>query len=160
MDFILQPWPWYITGPLVGLSVPLLLLLTGKSLGISSSLQHIGSACMPNSKLPYLSQNNWRKNSWNLIFVAGIILGGFIASQFLSAEPVRLLPAELSSGWGLVQLAVGGFLVGFGTRYANGCTSGHTIMGISLLNWPSLAATAAFFAGGLFMTFLATTFFS
>lgn len=153
LEWILQPWPWYISGPLIGLTVPLLLLLSGKNFGISSSLRHIGSACAPNSKLPYLSSNDWRKNSWSLIFVLGIVLGGFIATQLLSTEPLPLLPDEYYSLSGAIRLIIGGVLVGFGVRYANGCTSGHTIMGLSLLNWPSLVATIAFFAGGLFTTF-------
>lgn len=154
LDWILQPWPWYISGPLIGLTVPLLLLLSGKSLGISSSLRHIGSVCTPNSKLPYLRDNDWRKHSWNLIFVFGIAIGGFVGAQLLSAEPVQYLPESYSSLSGAVKLMIGGLLVGFGVRYANGCTSGHTIMGLSLLHWPSLVATISFFVGGLLTTHL------
>ena len=55
---------------------------------------------------------------------------------------------------GFIMMVIGGFLVGFGTRYANGCTSGHSIMGISNLQLSSLIATCCFFAGGLIMTWL------
>lgn len=149
MEAILAPWPWYIAGPLIGLTVPLLLLLTGKSFGISSSFRHLGSLCSPRSNIDYLKQNDWRGESWNLVFVVGIVLGGLIGNTVLSAESVALLPAHYAGWSGAFKLLLGGVLVGFGTRYADGCTSGHAIMGLSLLNWPSLVATLSFFAGGL-----------
>lgn len=155
MEAILQPWPWYVAGPLIGLTVPILLFLTGKSLGISSSFRHLCSIVLPTSKLDYLRQNNWRKESWNLIFVGGIFVGAFIAANFLSATPPTFLPDHYYSASGIAKLLIGGILVGFGTRYANGCTSGHTIMGLANLQWSSLVASICFFAGGLLMTALA-----
>lgn len=154
MEWLLQPWPWYISGPLIGLSVPALLLLSGKTLGISSSFRHLCSITSPGSKLEYLRTNDWRKEAWNLVFVVGILLGGFIATQFLSSSPISLLPDHYYSWGGALLLLVGGIFVGFGTRYADGCTSGHTIMGLSNLKWPSLVATISFFVGGLIMTAL------
>jgi len=158
MDWLMQPWPWYVSGPLIGLMVPVLLLLAGKSFGVSSSFRHLGSICSPRTKLPYLKNNDWRKQRWNLIFVAGIVIGAFIATQFLSATPISLLPDDYYSGSGLIRLALGGLLVGFGVRYADGCTSGHTITGLSNLQWPSLVATISFFVGGLIMTYLLLPF--
>ena len=167
-----QPWPWYISGPLIGLMVPLLLLIGNKSFGISSSLRHICAAAFP-AKIPFF-QYEWKKEIWNLFFVTGILLGGvFVAAFFNNPEPVRVnpalvaeleqygisdyrgvVPAELFN-WsalfslrGFVMIVVGGFLVGFGTRYAGGCTSGHAIMGLSNLQLPSLIATISFMAGG------------
>ena len=154
MQWIMQPWPWYIAGPLIGLMVPLLLLLTGKSFGVSTSLQHINAMCAPKSSLPYLKNYNWRQNQWRLIFIVGIIAGAVIASQWLSAEPVQFLPTMYNSWGGTAALIIGGLLVGFGARYADGCTSGHTIMGLSNLQWPSLVASVAFFAGGLLMVWV------
>ena len=151
MDWLLQPWPWYVSGPLIGLIIPMLLLLTGKTFGISTSFQHIGSMCMPNTRLPYLKNYDWRGNSWRLLFVVGIVLGSYLAAQFLSTTPPSFLPNNYYTWGGLGRLAVGGLLVGFGTRYAGGCTSGHTIMGLSNLQWPSLVATVSFFVGGLAM---------
>lgn len=151
IDWLLQPWPWYIAGPLIGLMVPVLLLLTGRSFGVSASFQHLGAMCAPRSKLPYFSQYDWRNNQWRLLFVIGIALGALIGSTLLSATPVQFLPDHYYSGGGLIILAIGGVLVGFGTRYAGGCTSGHTIMGLSNLQWTSLIASASFFAGGLLM---------
>jgi uncharacterized protein len=175
IEFIKQPWPWYVAGPLIGLTVPLLLILGNKTFGISSSLRHVCAACVP-AKIPFFSYD-WKKEVWNLFFVAGVLIGGFLVAQFLtSPNPVQispklaeelqqygitnyhnLVPADVFS-WqqlftvrGLVMMIGGGFLVGFGTRYAGGCTSGHAIMGLSNLQWPSLVATISFMAGGFLM---------
>lgn len=152
MDWLMKPWPWWISGILIGLTVPLLYVLADKAFGISTSLQEIGALCAPKSKLEYLSKFDRRENLWLIVFVAGIAIGSFIATRFLSSEPTRFLPETFASTSGAIKLLVGGFLVGFGTRYAGGCTSGHSITGISNLNWPSLLATICFFAGGLAVT--------
>jgi len=175
LDFLKDPWPWYIAGPLIGLTVPALLILGNKSFGISSSLRHACAACMP-AKIPFF-QYNWKKEVWNLFFVLGIFFGGVIAVNFLgNPKPIDLNPnlvEELSQygitnydsivpvdifNWesvlsikGILIIIVGGFLVGFGTRYAGGCTSGHAIMGISNLQWPSMVATICFMIGGIVM---------
>ena len=175
LSWLQNPWPWYFAGPLIGLMVPLLLLTSNKSLGVSSSLRHICAACFP-AKLPFFHYD-WKKEVWNLFFVAGILLGGYLAITFLPAthpiqvnehlvtelqgygmsRPETLIPNDLFS-WsslltlkGFAMMVLGGFLVGFGTRYAGGCTSGHSIMGLSTLQWPSLVATCCFLAGGFIM---------
>jgi hypothetical protein len=176
IEYLKQPWPWYVAGPLIGLTVPALLILGNKAFGISSSLRHICAACLP-SKVPFFNYD-WRKERWNLFFVFGIFLGGMIAGHYLSnPNPVDINPklkAELASygihqlnqlvpvdlmSWqsllsprGFILMVVGGFLVGFGTRYAGGCTSGHSITGISNLQWPSLIATLCFMIGGFIMS--------
>lgn len=153
MDAIMtQPWPWWLSGILIGLTVPLLYLLSGKAFGISTSLQEIGAVCAPHSKLEYLSKFDRKSNAWLIVFAVGIAVGSFIATRFLSAEPIVFLPESFSSVGGAIKLLVGGFLIGFGTRYAGGCTSGHSITGIANFNWPSLVATICFFAGGLAVT--------
>ncbi|HEK19536.1 YeeE/YedE family protein [Mucilaginibacter sp.] len=178
MELIKQPWPWYVAGPLIGLIVPALLILGNKAFGISSSLRHICAACVP-ADISFFKYD-WKKESWNLFFALGIIAGGFIATYFLSVpgqvninpdtvaslkqQGIKdfsgLLPKDIFSFSalltlrGLVFIIVGGFLVGFGTRYAGGCTSGHAIMGISSLQWPSLVATCCFMVGGFAMTWL------
>lgn len=171
-EFLKQPWPWYISGPLIGLMVPGLLLIGNKSFGISSSFRHICAACMP-AKISFF-QYDWKKEIWSFFFIAGILLGGIaVALWFQNPQPVSinsklitelqqygvndyngLIPSDLFS-WssllsakGFILIVVGGFLVGFGTRYAGGCTSGHAIMGLSTLQLPSLIATISFMAGG------------
>lgn len=175
IEFIKQPWPWYVAGPLIGLMVPTLLLIGNKTLGISSSLRHVCAICIP-AKIPFFSYN-WKKEVWNLFFVAGVIIGGMIVAFFLMSsspavlnpklitelqsygisEQKNLLPVELfswqslASAKGIFFIVFGGFLVGFGTRYAGGCTSGHAIMGLSNLQLPSLIATICFMVGGFIM---------
>ncbi len=182
LEFLKQPWPWYVAGPLIGLTVPALLLLGNKSFGISSSLRHICAACMP-ARIPFF-QYNWRKEMWNLFFVTGILVGGVLAAWLLAnPAPIEVDPrltAELAGygvtnyesivpldlfNWpslltarGFVLMVAGGFLVGFGTRYAGGCTSGHAIMGLSNLQWPSFVATCCFMAGGFIMANLILPF--
>ncbi|MBV7529094.1 YeeE/YedE family protein [Chitinophaga sp. sic0106] len=177
-----QPWPWYVAGPLIGLTVPLLLILGNKTFGISSSLRHVCAACIP-AKIPFFTYE-WKKEKWNLVFALGILLGGFLAMTFLrdgTAVTVHphlvnelsgygikdyssLIPADLFNWqqlftWrGVIMMVGGGFLVGFGTRYAGGCTSGHSIMGLSSLQWPSLVATCCFMAGGFIMANLILPF--
>jgi uncharacterized membrane protein YedE/YeeE len=172
IQWIQKPWPWWIAGPLIGLMVPALLILGNKTFGISSSLRHICAACFP-ANISFF-RYDWKKEAWNLFFAAGIVAGGFIAADLLSNHaPVAvdpalkaslntygienfngLVPADLFN-WpnlftlkGFLLMVVGGFMVGFGTRYAGGCTSGHSIMGLSNLQWPSLVATCCFMAGG------------
>ena len=151
MEKILEPWPWYVTGPLIGLMVPAMLLLAGKKFGISSSFRDIGAICSPNTKISYL-QYDWRSYIWRIFLVVGVVIGGFIGNHLLSAEPVPFLPEAYFSLKGILFLGIGGLLVGFGTRYADGCTSGHTIMGISDLQLTSVVASISFFIGGLIMT--------
>lgn len=151
MEWITQPWPWYISGPLIGLTVPALLLLSGKTFGLSTSFQHLGAMCSSRSKLPYFKDYDWRNNNWRLTLVIGIVLGAFIGAHLLSTAPVQFLPDSYDRWPGMLLLAFGGLLVGFGTRYAGGCTSGHTIAGLSNLKWPSLVASISFFIGGLTM---------
>jgi len=176
MDLIKHPWPWYIAGPLIGLTVPALLLLGNKSFGISSTLRQICAACIP-ANISFF-RYDWKKESWNLVFALGIIIGGFIATYLLSTPaPVDINPdttvllqqqgvkdfsgllpqdifsfSQLFTLRGFIFIVAGGFMVGFGTRYAGGCTSGHAIMGISALQWPSLVATCCFMIGGFIMT--------
>jgi uncharacterized membrane protein YedE/YeeE len=152
MEWLMQPWPWWVSGILIGLVVPLLYFLAGRDFGISTSLQQIGAMCVPRSRLEYLRGYDRRDGLWTLVFVIGIALGGFIGARLLSSEPIAFLPAWSYRPSGAVKLLVGGWLVGFGARYAGGCTSGHSITGIANLNWPSLLATVCFFVGGIAVT--------
>lgn len=104
IEFIKQPWPWYVAGPLIGLTVPALLIIGNKSFGISSSLRHICASCMP-ANIPFFKYD-WKKEVWNLFFVFGIFLGGAIAINLLSnANPVEVNPklATELAGYGITN---------------------------------------------------------
>ena len=174
LELIKQPWHWAIAGTLIGLTVPTLLLLGNKKFGISSSLRQICAMCIP-ANIPFFKYD-WKKESWNLFFVAGVLIGGYIAAHLLSNPDAivvaqstkatlaqygindfsKLMPVQIFSVQNILTFkgffffVFGGFLVGFGTRYAGGCTSGHAIMGLSNLQLPSLVATCCFMVGGFF----------
>lgn len=179
MEYILQPWPWYVSGPLLAL-IMFTLIYFGKTFGMSSNLRTFCTIAGAGKKTEFFNFD-WKSQKWNLVVVLGAVIGGFVA-HFLLSNPVNidlnpetvdslsklgfenagksLLPAELYS-WdaafslkGLSILIIGGFLVGFGTRYAGGCTSGHAITGLSSLQLPSLIAVVGFFLGGLIMIHL------
>ena len=179
MDFILEPWPWYVSGPLIAL-IMFLLIFMGKQFGMSSNLRTICTMCGADSKASFFNFN-WRAQKWNLTVIIGAAIGGFIALNFLTADPAvainpdtvshlnqlgfqsagdAYLPDELYSlealtDWkALSILIIGGFLIGFGARWAGGCTSGHAISGLSNLQLPSLIAVVGFFIGGLIMIHL------
>lgn len=176
MEYILNPWPWHVSGPLITL-IMVLLLYFGKTFGMSSNLRTMCTIAGA-GKFSDFFKFNWKEQSWNLIVVLGAILGGFIATHYLSNNSVTdlnpktitelqnmgfenagktLVPNEIfniesfTSIKKLILLIIGGLLVGFGTRYAGGCTSGHAIAGLSSLQKPSLIAVIGFFIGGLIM---------
>lgn len=177
MEFITQPWPWYVAGPAIAF-VLFLLFFFGRSFGVSTNLETFCTIGGAGRLISYFN-TNWRTRIWSLVFVIGIIIGGFISfnylmqSQSINLNPVtvqdlsalgfmeagnKYLPPEifdtnnLLSLKGIGILVVAGLFIGFGTRYAGGCTSGHAITGLSSLQLPSLVATIGFFAGGLLMT--------
>jgi uncharacterized membrane protein YedE/YeeE len=177
-EFIQQPWPWWLSGIVISATM-FLLIFFGQSFGFSSNLRTICAAA-GGGKFVKFFDFNWKTQTWNLVFLVGAVIGGFIARQFLSsgdpviisdatiqdlaalgfAAPQGAQPQELFS-WesaltlkGFLILALGGLMVGFGSRYAGGCTSGHAISGMSDLQVPSLVAVVGFFAGGLIMTHL------
>jgi hypothetical protein len=176
LQFLSQPWHWSVAGVLIGLTVPTLLLLGNRVFGISSNLRHICAACIP-ANIPFFKYD-WKKEAWNLFFIGGAILGAVIAANFLkdpapfqvaaaTQQDLRalgvqdfsaMMPADLFGVdqiftiKGLIFMVFGGFLIGFGTRYGGGCTSGHAISGLSNLQLPSLIATISFMAGGFLMT--------
>jgi len=178
LEFISKPWPWYVAGPIIALVMSSLLFF-GRSFGLSSNLRTICSILGAGKHCEFFDFN-WRDQLWNLVFAFGLVLGGWIASNYLTAETAvaispatiqelqsyglenvgdELLPTAIFSWdslatWrGFTMLIVGGFLIGFGTRYAGGCTSGHAISGLSNLQRPSLIAVIGFFIGGLFATY-------
>jgi len=179
LDLLSRPWPWYVAGPLIGLFAPLLLLVGNRLFGMSSNLRHACAACFP-SRTDFL-RYDWREaGGWNLAFAGGTVVGGFIAGWLLanpdpvaiSAATMRdlatlgitdftgLVPSDLFrfeallTVRGLVLLVIGGFLIGFGTAWAGGCTSGHALSGVADLQPASFLAMIAFFVGGMIGTHL------
>jgi len=179
MNAIMQPWPWYVAGPLIAL-VMFTLLYFGRSFGLSDNLRTMCTIAGGKRFSDYFNFD-WKEKIWNLVFAVGAIIGGFIAARYLSpSESIDLNPATVQQlaqlgfanageGYlppeifsvdhfltvkGMAILLIGGILVGFGTRYAGGCTSGHAISGLSNLQLPSLIAVIGFFAGGLAMVHL------
>ena len=177
IDFLLNPWPWWFSGAMIS-AVMFSLIFFGKSFGFSSNLRTI--CAMTFGRRVKFFDFDWKENPWHLTFLVGAALGGWLSYQFMHggiavdlseatlrdldalgfAAPTGMQPEEVFS-WGSLMtlkgflvLAVGGFLVGFGTRYAGGCTSGHAISGLSNLQLPSLVAVIGFFIGGLVMTHL------
>ncbi|MBC2838111.1 YeeE/YedE family protein [Robiginitalea sp. SC105] len=178
MEWIYEPWPWYVSGAAIAL-VMLVLLLVGKNFGMSSNLRTLCTMCGADRSSEFF-RFDWAAQKWNLLVMLGAVIGGFIAANFLTADAaVQINPdtvAELQSlGFesaggaylpdelysmeqftnpkSLILLALGGLMVGFGARYAGGCTSGHAISGLSNLQWPSLLAVIGFFAGGMLMIY-------
>lgn len=176
-ELLTQTWSWWFSGAMIA-GIMFFLIYFGQSFGFSSNLKTICAAVGLGKKVKFFDFN-WKSQTWNLVFLLGAIIGGFIARQFLYsgvpvqispqtisdlgklgiAAPASLQPAELFSMdaifsvKGFSILAFGGLLIGFGTRYAGGCTSGHAISGLSNLQLPSLISVIGFFVGGLVMTF-------
>jgi uncharacterized membrane protein YedE/YeeE len=178
IEFITQPWSWWFSGIVIA-AIMFALLYFGQSFGFSSNLRTLCTVAGAGKKVKFFDFN-WRTQIWNLVFLSGAIIGGFIAKNTMSdgspvlisestisalseygfAAPTSAQPDEIFS-WdavlslkGFLVLSIGGLMVGFGARYAGGCTSGHAISGLSDLQVPSLVAVIGFFAGGLLMTHL------
>ncbi|MFK7757267.1 MAG: YeeE/YedE family protein [Flavobacteriales bacterium] len=174
MEFLSQSWPWYVAGPLIAV-IMVTMFFFGKTFGISSNLSTMCSAAGAGKRVEFFNFD-WKSKVWNLVFLLGTVLGGVISATILnSPEPIGLNPetVEILSSYGIENqgvlpdevfgmealfslkglglLILGGFMVGFGARYAGGCTSGHAISGLSNLQLPSLVAVIGFFIGGLIM---------
>ena len=179
MNFILQPWSWYVAGPIIAFSMYLMFFF-GKKLGVSSNLETV-CAMGGAGKIVDFFKLDWKKNKWNLAFIVGLIFGGFVSHQWLTPDQSialnpqtvqdlsdigivnagsTYLPDEIfgsdamSSLKGFLILISAGVLIGFGSRYAGGCTSGHGIVGLSNFSVESFIAVTGFFIGGLFMTWV------
>ncbi|MBU0696398.1 MAG: YeeE/YedE family protein [Bacteroidetes bacterium] len=177
LDILRQPWSWYASGAAIAF-IMLILLYFGKSFGVSANLRTMCTIAGAGKRVKFFDFD-WRSQKWNLLFLLGSVLGGYIASTLLkSDQPLQLSnatihdlqglgihfdgqlnPAQIfgldfiSTPKGIMVLLFGGALVGFGARYAGGCTSGHAISGLSNLQLPSLIAVIGFFIGGLAMTY-------
>ncbi len=182
IELLSQPWHWAFSGAMI-VFVMFLLLWFGGRFGVSSNLETLCTIGGAGSVSDYFKKD-WKTSSWNLVFVVGAIIGGYIAITYLgNSEPLGIseatrehlstigiayptnlvegngyLPAEIFdnpwTGRNLFLIIGGGFLVGFGTRYAAGCTSGHAISGLSNLQINSLVSVIGFFIGGLLMAWV------
>lgn len=179
-SWLSNPWPWYLAGPVIGSLVPIMLYVGSKSFGISQNLEHIVAITQPEKVNVDFFRYDWKKYGWSIAFLLGVLLGGFFAGVvFPSPAPVDLSAAAIDTigGWGvshgdglypaevyelnlknILVLAFGGILVGFGTRYASGCTSGHAITGLATLQLKSLAAAIGIFGGGLLAAHFVTPY--
>jgi uncharacterized membrane protein YedE/YeeE len=179
MDFISQTWSWYLSGFLIGM-IMLCLIYFGKAFGMSSNLRSMCSMAGAGKYVDFFNFD-WKAQRWNLVVIAGAMLGGFVAVHYMAASTNvainpktitqlaqlgidapngKMLPDALfgvqilDSPKSIFILLIGGVLIGFGARYAGGCTSGHAISGLSNLQLPSLKAVIGFFIGGLIMVHL------
>lgn len=174
-----QPWTWWFSGAAIAV-VLLFANILGKKFGISTSFEN---ACTLAGAGRFSSffKTDLKDSFWRFAFAGGIMLGGFIAANFLQADlPIQIAQStvselaamgfeyptsiaegdgivatnvfNLSNPLGIIMAIVGGFLVGFGARYAKGCTSGHAITGLAHFQLPSLLTVIGFFIGGLLMT--------
>jgi uncharacterized membrane protein YedE/YeeE len=178
LELLRQPWPWYAAGAAIAF-IMVLLLYFGKSFGVSSNLRTICTIAGAGKRVKFFDFD-WKTQRWNLLFIFGAVLGGIISSTILrSDQPLQLSNATIAdlktigvtfegnlnpsqlfsldailSLKGILILLIGGVLVGFGARYAGGCTSGHAISGLTNMQVPSLIAVIGFFIGGLATTYL------
>jgi hypothetical protein len=174
MDFIFEPWPWFVGGPLIALCL-VLFFYFGKNFGTSSDFETLCTMAGAGKVADYFKKD-WKERDFGLLFITGLVIGGFIASNFLIPDQTvemnpksiqelteigfsnvgnQYFPDEIFSNEavfslkGFLILVISGLLIGFGTRYAGGCTSGHAITGLSSLQFPSLLAVIGFFIGGI-----------
>lgn len=179
IEIISQPWQWYVAGPSI-VAIMFLLYFFGKRFGVSSNLETLCTMGGAGKYSDYFKKD-WKQSFWNILFLFGAVIGGFIASNHLASDaPIALNPQTvsdlstlgienagvfivpnelfgleaLSSFKGVCLLLIGGLFIGFGSRWAGGCTSGHAIVGLSNFQLPSLIAVIGFFVGGIIMTWV------
>ncbi len=150
-----RPWPFWVGGLIIGLLVPLLYYVYNTALGVSTGYGNLAKIIFPSHHLKWFQSKFQETFSWRVYFIIGIIIGGFLSAR-LAGRPL-LIPEmgqfTLSLGWpfllNALYFSVGGFLLGLGARIAGGCTSGHSIHGISNLHLSSIMATILFLVGGI-----------
>lgn len=127
---------YLLGGLLIGAGVSLLFIMTGLIGGISTLFSSTWSYL---SRRPFFQQDRFlASRKWRLVYAAGLILGAIFYLLTIGQ------PFQTQVSWW--QLLIGGFLVGFGARLSNGCTSGHGICGLASLQLPSLLAVVTFLA--------------
>jgi uncharacterized protein len=141
MDLILFPhgWQHFLLGGLcIGLGVAVLFVGTGLVGGMSTVFSSTWSWVV---RRPYFLQSRYLDSrAWRLLYAAGLVIGAALWWVVFAGQAPQNTQVPV---W---QLLVGGFLVGYGARLGNGCTSGHGICGLGSLQWPSLLAVLTFMA--------------
>jgi uncharacterized protein len=152
----LTPISWALAGAGIAAVTLALLFLLNRRLGISTGFEDLCSLVL---QAPYFRrQTLLGARGWRLPFVAGLLLGGVLSAVLGGGwQPtwnLGMLDARLGLGHAgkLAWMFAGGLFIGFGTRMAGGCTSGHGIFGLSNLELPSAVSTASFMAGGIVTT--------
>lgn len=181
-EFISQPWHWAVSGVAIAL-VLFLLTWMGRSFGVSMTFADACVIAGAGKKNAFFKNINIKEEYWRIAFVLGGVAGGAFAMTFMrspesaaisqatvehlssiglsypegDSKGLGFVPTELfnfTNIKGVILAIVGGFLVGFGARYGDGCTSGHAISGLAHLQLPSLITVIGFFIGGLLMVHL------
>lgn len=152
----LSPLHWSAAGVAIGAITLLMLWLMNQRLGISTGFENL---CALVVRIPYFERDEIRASQrWRLPFLAGLVVGGFLSAATSGGwTPFWDLGMfDASVGWGpagkLAWMFAGGLLIGFGTRLAGGCTSGHGIFGVANLERASIASTLSFMAAGIVAT--------
>lgn len=152
----LEPWPWWLAGAAIAAITLLLLGVTNQRLGISTGFENL---CALVLKTPYLQRPEIvGSHGWRLPFLAGLLLGGALSALagggWAPLWDLGMFDTRIGLGPAgkLAWMFGGGVLIGFGTRLAGGCTSGHGIFGLANLERASLEATLAFMAAGIVTT--------
>jgi hypothetical protein len=150
------PLHWAIAGAAIAAITLVLLFVANRRLGLSTGFEDVCSLVLAH---PYFTRRSLRSGrQWRLPLLAGLTIGGFLSALLNGGweatwalgifDAVIGLPAAGKAAW----MFAGGLLIGFGTRMAGGCTSGHGIFGLSNFEWPSLLTTLSFMAAGIATT--------
>jgi hypothetical protein len=149
----LTPYHWAIGGAGIGVVVLLLLYLGNRRLGISTGFEDL---CAVAVDAPYFKRRERSEGAaWRVPFLGGLLAGGALSAALSGgwAPTWDLGLFDTAIGWGpagkVVWMFAGGLLIGFGTRMAGGCTSGHGIFGLANFEKAGLAATLSFMAAGV-----------
>jgi hypothetical protein len=154
----LQPMHWAAGGVMIAAVTLFLIFVANRRLGISTGFEDICSLVIA---APYFRRPALRTGRpWRLPFLAGLVVGGFASAAagggWAPTWDLGMFDSEIGLGPAgkLAWMFAGGLFIGFGTRMAGGCTSGHGIFGLSNLETPSLVSTVSFMAGGIATTWL------
>lgn len=166
MNFLtMTRWSPYVVGALIGLLNLAAMLLSGKTLGASTSFAKASGMIRRIFNRDKVDNNEYYQKTtptvdWGFMLVVGIVLGSLLSSLLSGDFRLEFVPvmwAEEISGSFFIRFLValfGGIVLGIGSRWAGGCTSGHGISGTSQLSLISWAAAISFFVGGILSAYL------